>query len=226
MTAGDSAGDGVGVDGLAAGASSSAPPDQRTLYTPTLVIVSGRPGSGKTTLARELANALPCPLVSRDEISEGIYHTFNHDLAIASKATVTAMAFDAFFTAIQLLLSAQVSVVAEAAFQNTKWRQGLAAINADGIAAMKIIQCVIDPAFARQRVLDRRNGLETPSSRRAAQTRIRELGRIDQDFTPVSLPASTLIVKTIDGYEPSIEQVLAFIRERPGDGPPGGLCLP
>lgn len=212
MTASDAAGDGVGDDGPAGDASTSPQPDQRTQCRPTLVIVSGRPGSGKTTLARQLANALPCPLVSRDEINEGIYHTFNHDLAIASKATVTAMALDAFFAAIELLLSAQVSVVAEAAFQDTKWRQGLAAINADGDAAMKIVQCVIDPAFARQRVLDRRSGLDSPSLRRAAEARTRELDWTDQGFQAVSLPAPTLTVDTTEGYKPRLEAVLAFIR--------------
>ena len=48
---------------------------------PQCILVSGRPGSGKTTLAGELSRRLYLPKVSRDEIKEGYVNTFGvkHD---------------------------------------------------------------------------------------------------------------------------------------------------
>ena len=49
--------------------------------TPKCVIVTGRPGAGKTTLSKELAQQLWMPVVSHDEIKEGYVNTFGvqHD---------------------------------------------------------------------------------------------------------------------------------------------------
>lgn len=41
---------------------------------PTLALISGPPGFGKTTVAHALARVVGCPAVSRDEIKEGMVH--------------------------------------------------------------------------------------------------------------------------------------------------------
>jgi len=41
---------------------------------PTLIVVSGPAGSGKTTLAHAIASAIGCPAICRDEIKEGMVH--------------------------------------------------------------------------------------------------------------------------------------------------------
>jgi dephospho-CoA kinase len=42
---------------------------------PLLVIITGRPASGKTTLSRLLSREIKCPLFSRDEFKEGFVNT-------------------------------------------------------------------------------------------------------------------------------------------------------
>lgn len=42
---------------------------------PILIVVTGRPASGKTTLAHILAREIRCPVISRDEIKEGLVNT-------------------------------------------------------------------------------------------------------------------------------------------------------
>jgi predicted kinase len=42
---------------------------------PRLIVVTGRTGSGKTTLAHALARAIRCPAICRDEIKEGFVNT-------------------------------------------------------------------------------------------------------------------------------------------------------
>ncbi|MBI5301695.1 MAG: AAA family ATPase [Chloroflexi bacterium] len=38
---------------------------------PFIIVVTGRPGSGKTTLAHELSKRIHCPVFCRDEFKEG-----------------------------------------------------------------------------------------------------------------------------------------------------------
>jgi hypothetical protein len=91
---------------------------------PTLVIVSGPPGSGKTTLAHKLAAALGCPAISRDEIKQGMAHAVP-GFAPAPGDELTQRTLPVFFAVLDLLLRAGVTTVAEAAFQDHVWRPRL-----------------------------------------------------------------------------------------------------
>ena len=178
---------------------------------PTLIIVSGRPGSGKTTLGRKLAEALSCPFISRDEIYEGLFRTFAGRPELAEKERVTWVAFETFFRLRGFLLSSDVTFVAEAAFQDERWRIGLEPFVP--LADMKLVHCVLGPEVARERTINRRlEQRPVPGSSRASAGLTADAPPpAIRPFEPLSLSVPTLNVDTADGYDPKLDEIVAFI---------------
>jgi predicted kinase len=90
---------------------------------PALVVVSGPAGTGKTTLAHKIAQAVGCPAICRDEIKQGMMHAVP-GFAPGPGDELTMRTLPVFFGVLELLLRAGVTTVAEAAFQDRLWRLG------------------------------------------------------------------------------------------------------
>jgi predicted kinase len=59
-----------------------------------IVLISGPPASGKTTLARPLAEALECALLSKDDFKESLFNSMNGppgDLDFSHRLSIAAM---------------------------------------------------------------------------------------------------------------------------------------
>jgi predicted kinase len=163
--------------------------------TSALVIVAGRPGSGKSTLATSLAHLLAWPLISRDEVNNGLTHVLG---ASMTKNALAEKTFDVFSDLLRLLTAQKVAVIAEAAFQNARWQRALEPVLPE--VDVRLVHCVVDPRLAQERVR-RRKGQSAPADPPAAA-----------DFDPLSLPGPSLTVSTVDGYDPPLAEIAAFAR--------------
>ena len=180
---------------------------------PKCIIITGRPGSGKNTLAQKLAQALWMPLVSRDEIKEGYVNTFGvrHD---ELPADANLKATEIFFDLVNQYLTANVSIVIEAAFQHQVWEPRMAKITE--LSSPVMIRCSIDDAIAARRYLDR--GLAEPDREfyhgDNMVVHYRKTGEI-LPYAPYTRPEvdiPTLEVSTAGEYVPGIPELVTKIR--------------
>ncbi len=180
------------------------PAGRELISRPTLIVVSGPAGSGKTTLAHRLAAAVGCPALCRDELKEGMAAA-TPDFVPFTSDPLTLRTYDLFFTTIRLFLEHGVTHVAEAAFQHSLWARGLEPLRS--LAELRIVRCHVDPEVARIRAEQR--GREQPS--RAAHDDAGHFA-IDRFFEPLTLDAPTLDVNTSNADPIDIEAVVTFVR--------------
>lgn len=83
---------------------------------PTLIIVSGLPGTGKTTLSKKISDKFNLPLVGMDAIKETMWDNMGHEFDFEFSDKIGKTAFELAFYCINSSLSKGVSMVVEAHF--------------------------------------------------------------------------------------------------------------
>ena len=177
---------------------------------PYLIIITGRPGAGKTTLAEKLSREGYLPLVSRDRIKEGYVHTMG--LALPENANLTAT--QAFFDTIGFMLDRGISVIAEAAFQHPVWEYFLAPLNEK--AETVVLICRVDGQTALDRFLERGMNDEKRGyfhGDKGVQMRKAGVQPVIGVYNEPTLSYRTLYVDTTDGYTPTVDALYRMIFE-------------
>ncbi len=184
-----------------------------TINKPKLVIITGQTGSGKTTLSKELGKLLYFPVVSRDEIKEGYVNTF-HVKHNKLPTNTNKIATEIFFKNLELLLSSNVSIIAEAAFQHRIWEPEIARLK--NYADIFIVICEADPEVAAKRHLQR--GLNDPKREffhgDNRVSHFKKTGEFlhPEHYEPPSIAGiPTVKVSTLDAYDPGLENIVEQI---------------
>jgi predicted kinase len=179
---------------------------------PRLIVVSGRGGSGKTTLAHQLASVVGCPAICRDEIKEGMVHAHGPGFEAAPGDPLTQRTYPLFFNVIRLLLDGGVTVVAEAAFQHAAWERGLTPLSA--LADLRVLRC---STTNEERLRRRRRRLAEVATRAAHADEPLLFNDVPQPWDAIHIDAPTLDVNTTHGYTPALHEIAAFVNARDED---------
>jgi predicted kinase len=185
---------------------------------PWLVMVTGAPGSGKTSLGLELANALRVPFLSRDHVRGGLLATAGLWTDQLHASSEREAAVEALVQIVEKAAELGVSVVIE--FIVTPGRVE-AFRRLEAVANCLVVLAVADDAGMRADRRDRTDPLLNRPSVLAAlghesiEDYIRAPGRdVVRSEMQTDFDLPLLRVVTDDGYEPALTEVVDWIIDR------------
>jgi predicted kinase len=179
---------------------------------PVLVIISGMPATGKSTLATQLAGRLGWPVFTKDTFKEVLFDAAGHDEAAFDETgsdLIGAQSIALLLTIADALVAARGNVVLEGNFRADLAARDLARFLP--IADLRLVYCDLDTP----RILERYEQRLDNDERHPVHV---DTGDADalaadleaKDYGPIPLPVPTLIVRTVDGFDPPLEAIVAF----------------
>ena len=170
-----------------------------------LIVITGLPGSGKTTLARQLAKAHRVALLAKDDIKEPLLEVLKG--TVDDSRRVSDAAFRVLFTQAQQLLLAGCDLIIEGNFRASEHAAALGALTGAGALRRVQILCRV-PEPLRQAALLARARIQHPGHEPLQQARY---APECDDF--LALPGERLLADATPGLADSQRQVLAQLAE-------------
>lgn len=113
---------------------------------PRLIVVTGRPGSGKTSLARCLAERIGCAVVHRDQVKQELAR---ENETAGTEPVDNSRATDVFFERLERRLAGGLPCIADAAFQHRVWESRLMPLASR--ARILVVVCCVSRETHRER---------------------------------------------------------------------------
>jgi predicted kinase len=178
---------------------------------PLLIVVGGPPGSGKTTLATDLARSLRIPVISRDGIKEPIMEVYRIDTVEQSRQAGQA-AYRVLGQLIEQMVISETSCVVESNFGRGKGEDDFAPFL--GRATIIQVHCSAPNQVILERFRDRAGSGERHPGHQDLEV-IDDLAvALDSGrYEPLNLKAPLYRVDTTEGFDPTAEDIVARIRE-------------
>ena len=175
-----------------------------TSRLPLAVLVSGAPGSGKTTLAASLGVGLDLPVVDKDQLVHGIWRTRDRALDLG------AAGVEPFYRTMELWAQLGVSFVAEQTF--------FRGVSEPDVAHRLAPSCVLVNVHCRSVHAVARFERRMRDDALCGEARLRKLlplaERLQSDlYEPLALDCPLVVVDTDDGYRPPLQNVIDQIDE-------------
>lgn len=134
-----------------------------------VIMVGGGPGVGKSTLAQNLGAHFGFPVLASDEIRKDVTatahdeHRFDEPGQGIYDAPTKAATYDELLREAGLLLDAGTGVVLDATWSRAADREAVRALARRTHAELVEIECVLDPAVAKDRIARRLAASDDPS---------------------------------------------------------------
>jgi glucokinase len=173
-----------------------------------LLIVNGRPASGKSTLAPLLCSRLRLPLIGKDTIKEAMGDALG-TRSVDDSVILGRASYPVLYALVRAQLLLGVSVAMEAPFSSPASDRDLGSLTRGAVAGMVFCEAPAEVLQARARA--------RAAGRHAVHRELDRLARAGTDgpASPFRLPDLAMPVLRVDardGYEPPLEGILRWIR--------------
>ena len=192
----------------------------RTMTSPLLVLITGAPCTGKTTIAQHLANEFHLPFIHKDGIKERLFDRLGWKDDRQWSKLLSLASYDLLYYFIDAQLKTGHSLVAEANFKAGIDRQQILDLQTRYTFIPFQIFCYADPQILIQRFVERGNSAE------------RHQGHIDQimvadirtsllmnEYRPLEVGGQLLEIDTTELFSLDYTPVTTALAQAMGQSP-------